>query len=302
MDHSSDIVCWDRAQGRPVEEKVLDEGMIRWLYGTLSGRMATDLLFSRRSFSKLYAWWMCQGARSRKRIAPFVKAFAVDLEEFEARDYASFNEFFARGLRPGVRPFEPEAEVLPAFAEGACLAWEAISAQDRFPVKGEWLRPEQLIADEPRSRPFRGGPAILLRLRPQDYHRFHYVDAGPILDHARIPGRLHTVNPLALSARGDILCRNERHVSIQETQHFGRVAYVEIGAMTVGRIVQRHTPGHVARRGDEKGYFLCGGSTLLLFGEPGRWRPDADLIARTQEQTETLVRLGTRIASSAAPS
>ena len=105
------------------------------------------------------------------------------------------------------------------------------------------------------------------------------------------------MNPFALRARNDILATNERHVSILATANFGRLAMVEVGAMNVGRIVQTHPEGQPFRRGDEKGYFMFGASTILLFGEPGRWVPSADLLEQTALRRETLVRLGDEVAS-----
>src|SRR5438874_1954728 len=81
----------------------------------------------------------------------------------------------------------------------------------------------------------------------------------------------------ALQNKPDILFRNERHVQILETSNFGRLGFVEIGAMTVGRIAQSHPTNKPFRRGAEKGYFSFGGSAIVLFGERGSWRPSADI-------------------------
>jgi phosphatidylserine decarboxylase len=129
-----------------------------------------------------------------------------------------------------------------------------------------------------------------------DYHRFHFPDDGEVLDEYRIAGRLHSVNPFALRARSDILATNDRHVSILDTSNFGRLAMVEVGAMNVGKIVQTHPTGAPFHRGDEKGYFCFGGSTILLFGEAGGWVPSTDLLEQTALERETLVRLGDEVA------
>jgi len=110
----------------------------------------------------------------------------------------------------------------------------------------------------------------------------------------RLPGRLDSVHVMGLRFCPDILARNERQVTIQESATFGRLAYVEVGALLVGRIVQ--TGLGTPRRGGEKGYFEYGGSTVLLFGQAGAWSPDADILQKTSEQIETVVRLGEGIA------
>ena len=100
----------------------------------------------------------------------------------------------------------------------------------------------------------------------------------------------------ALLHQPDILFRNERQINILDTRNFGRIAFVEVGAMSVGRIVQMHPLDTPYLRGDEKSVFRFGGSAVVVFGEPGLWRPSDDILARTQDGVETLVRLGEPIA------
>jgi phosphatidylserine decarboxylase len=100
---------------------------------------------------------------------------------------------------------------------------------------------------------------------------------------------------MALQFKPDILITNERQVNILDTAHFGKIAYVEVGATMVGKIIQSHAMDQPFRRGDEKGYFLFGGSSVVVLGEPGAWMPDADLLQQTAQGRETLVRLGERI-------
>jgi phosphatidylserine decarboxylase len=289
--------CIDRSTGERVEELIPHEWMLRRLAGTRLGRLGGDLLFSRRFFSRI-ATWYSHAAGSRGRIDGFIESFAVDMSEYEAGDFETFNDFFIRRFRAGARTFESDPGRLPAWAEGACLAWERLCGDETFPVKGQYLTAAALLGDAEAAAPFAGGPALLIRLRPQDYHRFHHADAGPVRRRWELPGRLHTVNLLALRHRPDTLVRNCRQVTLQDSQNFGRLAYVEVGAVLVGRIVQ--TGSDKPARGDEKGYFEYGGSTVILFGEPGAWRPDDDLLRNTADEIETLVRLGMPVATAAA--
>ena len=97
----------------------------------------------------------------------------------------------------------------------------------------------------------------------------------------------------------DILFRNERRINILQTRKFGHLGFVEVGSMSVGRIVQVHPLDRAFARGAEKSVFKFGGSAVIVFGEPGRWRPADDILEHTNESIETLVRLGDVIASSA---
>ena len=84
---------------------------------------------------------------------------------------------------------------------------------------------------------------------------------------------------------------NEREVTILETEHFGKLAYVEVGATCVGKIQQTHQ-GSTFERGDEKGMFLFGGSTVIVLGEPGRWAIDQRILDYTNEGVETYIKMG----------
>ncbi len=179
-----------------------------------------------------------------------------------------------------------------AFAEARYFAWDRLEAEQRFPVKGHSLSPEQILGNAQRARPFTGGPVLLVRLAPVDYHHVHYPDHGRTLDHDRRGHRLWTVNWHALLNQPDILFSNERNINILETRHFGRLGFVEVGALSVGRIVQVHPLDAPFQRGEEKSVFRFGGSAIVVFGEPGMWRPSDDLVAHTKEGVETLVRLG----------
>lgn len=289
------IVYWDRAAGRSAEELIYGEGFMRWVYETPTGRFFADALFCRPVFSRLYGAYK-RTRVSAKTIPEFVKRFNIRMEEFEADNYHSFNDFFIRRFKPEARRFSERHEELCAFAEGRYLAFEQLTEAQRVPVKGNAMSPEGLLADAEKARLFAGGPVLIARLCPTDYHRFHYPDDGVTAEAYPIPGKLHSVNPMALKARDDVFITNERRVSILRTKNFGYIAYVEIGAICVGKIVQTRSELDPFCRGDEKGYFLFGGSTVIVLGEPDAWRPDADLLEQTRLGRETFVRLGERVA------
>jgi len=130
-----------------------------------------------------------------------------------------------------------------------------------------------------------------------DYHHLHYFDDGETLEQERLGKRLWTVNRNALQNQPDILFRNERKAQILATRNFGRVGFVEIGALSVGRIVQVHPLDRPFNRGAEKSVFRFGGSAVVMFGEPGAWIPSRDILRKTGDGIETFVRLGEEIAT-----
>lgn len=291
------LSVWDR-ETRQVQRDWMDDAKSH--YETEPRRSPVQWLESQ----PLFDWFVAALQRSRwsaKKIAPFVEKHRIDMSEFEPVPYKSFNDFFIRKLRPGVRTFPAEPHEMGAFAEARYLGWAAVREDQKYPVKGHSLSAEKILGGAGRARPFAGGPVLLARLAPVDYHRIHYPDDGSTADDERIGGRLWTVNWRALQNKPDILFRNERHMQILDTGNFGRLGFVEIGAMTVGRIVRTHPSDQPFRRGQEKGYFCFGGSAIVVFGQPGAWRPCDDILTNTPKGIETFVRLGQPVAVDRSP-
>jgi phosphatidylserine decarboxylase len=282
------LPVWDRQGGKLVSEWMDDH---QPTYETEPQRSITQWIKSQPLFDWLYAAY--ENTRwSAWQIEPFVREYHIDMSEFEPIAYRSFAEFFDRSFRHGVRKFPSAPGEMGAFAEARYFAWDRLKAEQQFPVKAYSLRAEQILGNAQRARPFIGGPVLLVRLAPVDYHHVHYPDDGRTLDHDRRGQRLWTVNWQALLNKQDILFSNERNINILETRHFGRLAFVEVGALSVGRIVQLHPLDAPFQRGEEKSVFRFGGSAIVVFGEPGMWRPSDDLLEHTKEGVESLVRLG----------
>jgi phosphatidylserine decarboxylase len=218
------------------------------------------------------------------------------MNEFEPVSYRSYADFFERRFRRGARRFPDEPAAMGAFAEARYLAWDRVDATQEFPVKGQSLDATKLLGNASDAWDITGGPFILARLSPMDYHHVHYFDHGRTVDHRRLGGRLWTVNWHALLNKPEILAENERQVNILETEHFGRIGFVEIGALSVGRIMQVHPLDKPFQRGEEKSVFRFGGSAIAVFGQAGRWRPSADVLENTAKGTETMLRLGEEVA------
>ena len=132
---------------------------------------------------------------------------------------------------------------------------------------------------------------LVFRLCVQHYHRYAYVDDGRIIRRRFLPGELHTVRPIALAAL-PVFTRNCREYMVMDTAHFGRLCQIEVGAMLVGRIENYKGAGMSFRRGEEKGRFLYGGSTVVLLLEKDRVQLDELLFDNTAKGLETPVQMG----------
>lgn len=254
-----------------------------------------QLIKSHPLYDKLYAIYE-NSPLSKWKIELFINKHEIDMTDFEVVPYRSFAEFFDRRFRSGARKFPSSAHEMGAFAEARYFAWKRVDLDQQFPVKGYSLNAQQILGSAELAAPFDRGPALLVRLSPVDYHRVHHPDDGQTLGHRRLGGRLWTVNWHALQNKQDILFDNERNVNILQTRNFGRLGFVEVGALSVGRIAQVHPVDLPFRRGEEKSVFRFGGSAIVVFGEPEKWCPTEDILKHTRENVETLVRLGDCVA------
>lgn len=299
-----EIKFYNRMTKQIDHELVYGDKFIKWLYETPTGKNLAPLL-CKRKISKAYG--VLQNLElSQKKIKPFVKKFNIQMTDYlpeegrsEESPYSTFNQFFIRRFKKEKRPVVRSANEMAAFSEARYFGYENISDEVLIPVKGQYLKPKNLIANKKWENFFAEGPLLLARLCPVDYHRYHFPDDGIILEDYRIPGLFHSVNPLALKSKQDILMTNERHVTILETKNFGKLAYIEVGAICVGKIVQSFSleKGKSFFKGDEKGYFLFGGSTVIVIGEKGKWRPSIDILEYTKKGIETYLHLGTTVAN-----
>ncbi len=271
-------------------------GWLDWAYGTRLGFFLTDHLFSKRWISRIFGAFE-DSPLSRMKIDDFIRRYEIPMEEFEARTYSNFNEFFIRRFKEGRRPFTPDEKVFAAGAEARYLLFENLKARQTFPVKGIEIDLGALLDDAELARDFEGGSLILARLCPVDYHRFHFPFSGDLTRHYRVDGVYHSVNPAAFSAEPKVFLKNERQVALLESSEFGKVAMIEVGALGVGKIVQSaysdldRMPVKFAR-GAEKGYFLFGGSTVIWLVQKGKVKFSPDLVENSARNLETWVPLG----------
>ena len=279
----------ERRTGARVVESIMGDRALRFAYETLLGRTLWPVLFGSKFVSALMGL-RYDSPKSKKDIAKLalIPGCRADEAEKPLEEYSTFNEFFTRGLKPGARPIG-DGFVSPA--DGRLMLHLYADADSPFPLKGatRTLR-EVLGGDAPGGRL----DIAVVRLAPVDYHRFHFpcdctTDAAPRV----VPGRYHSVNPIALLRRPDVYADNERQV-LKCRASFGDLWLVDVGAFGVGTIVQTYS-GSTHAKGDEKGYFKFGGSTIVLAAAAGAVKFDDDLVRNSSEGLETRVLCRERI-------
>jgi phosphatidylserine decarboxylase len=182
-------------------------------------------------------------------------------------------------------------------ADGRHLGIANVSNTEGFYVKGQRLDLGQLLGDPELAREFTGGSLVLSRLCPVDYHRFHFPVAGTA-GNPRLLGRwLYSVSPIALRQNLAYLCANKRSLSLIDSPDFGRVATLEVGATNVGSWQYTHPPGAPILKGQEKGFFLFGGSLTITLFAPGRVQLADDLLHHSRLHRELYQRVGETMAT-----
>ncbi|OAN82109.1 phosphatidylserine decarboxylase [Erythrobacter sp. EhN03] len=241
-----------------------------------------------------------QGGRATTRLIRwFVGKYGVDMSEAENPDitsYASFNDFFGRPLKPGVRPLADADFISPV--DGAISQFGAIDDHHILQAKGHRFTTTQLLAgDAELADRFRHGSFANLYLSPKDYHRLHMPCAGRLQRMIHVPGALFSVNPTTARGVPGLFARNERVVCVFDSETHGRFVMVLVGATIVGSmattwhgVVNPRRTGVIAEweyadrpitleQGEEMGRFLLGSTVIMLFEKDiidfnADWRPE----------------------------
>ena len=174
------------------------------------------------------------------------------------------------------------------------LSVHRISSDSRFSIKDTEYTAGQLLKNKAIAERYTGGYALIFRLTVDDYHHYCYVADGRKSANVTLPGVFHTVNPAANDVY-PIYKENAREYTLLKTKQFGTILMMEVGAMMVGKITNLHKNPATVKKGQEKGNFEFGGSTIILLIQPGKVRIDYDLIENTEEGYETIVKMGERI-------
>lgn len=267
--------------------------LLKKLYGTVCGRVILKALTA-PAVSKAAGAFM-DSRLSVPLIKRFIKSSGIDTSQYVMKKFRSYNEFFTRRVKRGMRPIDKNAVTLISPCDSKLTVYK-IGKSSVFRIKGSRYRVSDLIQNDFLAKRYEGGYCMIFRLEVDDYHRYCYIDSGTKTENTFINGELHTVNPIALE-HYNIYKRNCREYTVLHTENFGDVVQVEVGAMMVGRIVNRHGAAEVVR-GEEKGKFEFGGSTIVLLVQEDMIRIDDDILRNSAENIETVVKYGEKVAAS----
>jgi phosphatidylserine decarboxylase len=289
------ILLYNRKTKALEEETVFEKDVLNFLYGSSIGFLLTELILKHKFATDLYARLM-HGAKSRSKIRAFIENFGINVDEIERpiESFNTFNEFFIRKLKAEARPIDRNPDSLISIADCRLSVYE-IEQGTVLPVKAKSFTVAELIGDQEIAARYSGGLCLIFRLAPVDYHRFCYVDDCEQTPVRVINGFYRSVHPLSLRRMKAVFTENRREYCVLKTANFDEVVHVDVGATGVGRIVQNHPGGGFFSRGDEKGYFEFGGSTVILLLQSGTAKIDDDIAEHSARGIETIVRYGEKI-------
>jgi phosphatidylserine decarboxylase len=302
MNIAQPLIVIDRTSRQPIEEKVWGDCGLRLLYGE---SMASRTL-GRFLLHSLFRWPLMSWAvgkyydtsYSKKNIAPFCNRFHINTSEniLPLDQFTSFNDFFTRRLRPECRKQNPDPAIITIPADGRYTIIPVLHPSEPLSVKTQYLCLDKLLGCATLAARFYGGVGVICRLCPADYHRFYFPIHGRAGGTNWIHGSLFSVNPTATSRYPWIFWTNRRAVTLIETTHAASIAYIEVGATNCGSIVQDFIPNARVKKGQEKGYFRLGGSSVILLFEPHHVTIAKDLLELSSSGHEVLCHIGQPLA------
>ena len=267
---------------------------LHFLYKTIPGRLLLKPLTSPQ-VSKLCGRFL-DSRLSSFLIKSFVKKNQIKIEDYQTESIHSFNEFFRRKIKDGLRTFDYSPEKLTAPCDGLLSVWNIEEADGTvIPVKQSQYTVASLLQNPELAATYQGGLCLVFRLCVNHYHRYAYADSGRKGRNIFIPGVLHTVRPVALQSL-PVFVENSREYTLIESSVFGPLIQMEVGAMLVGRIVN-HEEEALVKRGEEKGFFEYGGSTIILLLQKDKAKINPELLENSGLGIESPVKMGQVIGS-----
>ncbi|MDD6272096.1 MAG: phosphatidylserine decarboxylase [bacterium] len=264
-----------------------------WTLDFLYSNVITRILlkpFITKPFSNLVALYMNSGL-SKHRIKKFIDKNDINIYEYDDKNYTSYNDFFTRKVISTKRPINARSDILISPCDSKLLAYK-ITDDLCLNIKNSYYSINTII-DNDIIDEYRDGLALVFRLSTDNYHRYCYIDNGSKGKNNHINGVYHTVQPISLK-HYNFYKTNSREWTILNTSNFGKVIQIEIGALCIGRIKNNHET-YIFKKGEEKGYFEFGGSTIVLLFKKNTIKLDDDIVNNSQENIETIVKYGQRI-------
>lgn len=263
---------------------------LSFLYNTKLGRIILKPLVANKLSSTIVGH-ILDSKLSCLIIKPFIRKNKIKIDDFERKKYYSFNDFFIRKIKPEKRKIIKDKNAFISPCDSKLTVYN-INDETMFKIKNTIYSVSSLIMDNALANEYINGYALVYRLSPEDYHRYCFIDDGEVTKNYKISGKFHTVNPIVYD-KFEVFKENTRECTIVKTRNFGQLMYVEVGALLVGKINNHDV--FKFKKGEEKGYFMYGGSTVIILIKKNIVKIDSDILENSKNGYETYVRFGEKI-------
>ena len=262
-----------------------------FLYKSTIGRVV--LKAANKRFSSSLGGWYTNRKISTVHINDFIRDNKIDMSDYPKVKYKSFNEFFSRKILAGKRVFDSNKKSFCSPADSKLMVYK-LDKDRKFIIKDKEYTLKSILRDEQLEKEYKNGYFLVFRLSVDDYHRYAYIDNGEVLKEKKIKGLYNTVLPVAFE-KHKVHEENSREYQVLKTENFGNIIQMEIGAMMVGKIINYDVKTFT--RGEEKGYFLFGGSTIVIIVKENILKIDEDILENSNNGIETKIKQGEKIAT-----
>ena len=256
-----------------------------FMYNTIPGRVVLKVA-TRKWVSATLGFYM-KTPISKLKIKKFIKKNHINMDDFEKTKYKNFDKFFIRNIKPDKRPLHGDNNLFLSPCDSR-LSVYSIDSNTNINVKNSNYTIGELLKDNELAEEYKGGYCLVFRLCVDDYHHYHFIDDGVVLKHKKIKGVLNTVRPVALKSK-KVFSENNREWTLLDTKNFDKIIFMEVGAIGVGKIVNLNV--NEFKRGDEKGYFRFGGSTIILLVKKDILELDKDILEEASKDNEIQIKL-----------
>ena len=269
-------------------EKNYQQGVnaLNFLYNTVLGRIILKLVIN-PIVSKIIGF-LHDTPFSKGKIKKFIKNNNINIADFEEKKYKSFNDFFTRKKKNKIKKLKDGEFASPA--DSKLLVYK-INKNLKVTIKNSTYTLDELVDNKIDLKEYKNGYCLIFRLALDDYHRYSFPDSGTKEETYNIKGKLHTVS--SISKEYPIYKVNHRVVTKLNTKNFDDIIYIEVGALSVGKIINHDIKEFNIC--DEKGYFKMGGSTIAILVKDNKLKLDKDILDNATKEIEVKVKCGEKI-------
>lgn len=279
-----------RRDGSTVEDNNIQDRFLNKMYRSGTGRRIMRCL-SRPVFSD-FSGWVLTKPISKRCINLFIRKYNLDMSQYDPVPYKNFDEFFSRYKKQEFRDIDVDESDLISPCDGKLTVYP-ISDESHFYIKQSYYSLESLLQDKELAETYENGYALIFRMTADNYHRYCYVADGMQEESVHIPGAFYTVHSV-INDYHPVYKENTREYCLCHTKSFGDMVTMEVGALMVGKIVNHQKSG-LFSKGQEKGYFRFGGSTIVLLFRKDTIEIDRDILQNSIDGIETMVQYGEKI-------